>query len=156
MCLLCVAPGDVTDYRIPVIGPAPDGSIVALSEARKYSSRDSGSKFLSLRRSFDGGLTWGPTEFVIPDDPEVKDGMNLGELVTDEETNTMMVVYSHCSHECNGSITYLISSHDNGVTWTTAVNLTELVRRGTIIFDPGPGQGLQVCHVQYCEERKSE
>src|SRR6266852_6349414 len=49
-------------YRIPAIETAPDGSLLAFAEARKYHLNDPGSDKqdidLVMKRSTDGGRTW--------------------------------------------------------------------------------------------------
>lgn len=74
----------VNTYRIPILKSLPDGSLIALSEGRKYNSADVGPKFLAMRRSTDQGLTWSNTTF-IEDDGEDPDGLNLGTVFVDEE-----------------------------------------------------------------------
>lgn len=129
------------EYRVPVIAPAPDGTLVAFSEARKYNGADTGSKFLAVRQSDDNGETWSAT--IMPlDDGVVPDGLNLGEVANDNETRVMLLVYTHCAHECTTSTTYLVKSRDHGRTWSNPVNLTKQV--GDFVFAAGPGHGVQV------------
>lgn len=147
MCFVCImasmfaGAGDISDYRIPIITPAPDGSLVALSEGRKFSPNDRGAKVLSVRRSVDGGRSWGSTAFQS-NDGVIRDGLALGAVVTDEEAKTMMVIYSHCPHSCVRSTSFLIRSYDNGLTWGMPQNLTEQI--GDLVFAAGPGYGIQV------------
>ena len=64
--------GDVSCYRIPIITRLPTGSLIAFSEARKFSTGDSGAKFLAYRTSdpdvrTNGGAgdLWSLTQFLI-------------------------------------------------------------------------------------------
>ena len=115
--------------------------MLAFCEARKYSSSDSGSKYIALRRSQDGGVTWSNSQFIF-DDGDVKDGSNLGTVVVDSDTKTVLVIFTFCPHTCPVSETMMIKSEDNGVTWSKAVNLSSQI--GNFVFAPGPGYGIQV------------
>ena len=131
----------VNTYRIPILKSLPDGSLIALSEGRKYNSADVGPKFLAMRRSTDQGLTWSNTTF-IEDDGEDPDGLNLGTVFVDEEKNRVFVIYSLCATKCVYHTTFLISSDDFGLTWTNPSNLSNQIRSS--VFLPGPGFGIQV------------
>ena len=119
----------------------PDGSLIALSEGRKLSSSDSGPKFLAMRRSVDAGKSWTPTSFII-DDGMADDGLNLGTVFVDEISETVFVMYSWCYHKCSYPTTYVISSRNNGLSWTKPVNISAQI--GNFRFAPGPGFGIQV------------
>ena len=55
-------------YRIPAIEAAPDGSLLAFAEARKYGGSDPGMGKqdidLVLKRSTDAGRTWSPMKLI--------------------------------------------------------------------------------------------
>ena len=57
-----------TGYRIPAVETAPDGSLLAFAEARKYNLSDPGGAGqeidLVLKRSTDGGASWSPMEVI--------------------------------------------------------------------------------------------
>ncbi|WP_369200654.1 exo-alpha-sialidase [Streptomyces sp. PU-14G] len=47
-------------FRIPALVRAPDGALLAFAEGRADSADDSGNIDIVLKRSTDGGRTWGP------------------------------------------------------------------------------------------------
>ena len=46
-------------YRIPALVVTPSGTVLAFCEGRRYTGRDDDEIDILLRRSFDGGRTWG-------------------------------------------------------------------------------------------------
>ena len=143
-----VEAAEITEYHIPVIGPTADGTLVAFSEG-KFNGNGISKQFLAQRRSFDNGETWTPT-LQVKVKSQLLDGVNLGETAYDNATGVMFLVYSQCPYAlspCNESMTYLVKSYDNGETWSNPVDLTEEV--GSLVFEAGPGQGIQVSHRFY-------
>lgn len=131
---------NVSIYRYCCI--CDDGNtLLAFCEARKHSSSDSGSKYIALRRSTNHGASWESSEFIY-DDGNVTDGSNLGNVVVDEQTKTIFVIFTFCPHSCAVSETRMIKSMDSGMTWTKPINLSSQI--GSFVFAPGPGYGIQV------------
>ena len=54
-------------FRIPAIISASDGSLLAFAEGRKLNCGDAGNIDLVLKKSADGGKTWGPLQVVWDD-----------------------------------------------------------------------------------------
>src|SRR5215471_13173146 len=54
--------GGYKSYRIPALIATKKGTLLAFCEGRKNSASDTGDIDLLLRRSFDGGTTWGPVQ----------------------------------------------------------------------------------------------
>ncbi|CAH1272057.1 NEU1 [Branchiostoma lanceolatum] len=134
--------GEVHTYRIPIMVGTPKGNLITVVEARQYSSGDSGPKFMAIRRSEDKGSTWSEMAYVL-NDGTFQDGMNLGTILVDEITNEIFVFYTHCAHyvQCKVATTYMVSSRDEGKSWSDPRNISQEI--GTQMFAPGPGYGLQ-------------
>ncbi|XP_019643188.1 PREDICTED: sialidase-1-like [Branchiostoma belcheri] len=79
----------------------------------------------------------------VLDDGSFYDGISLGAIVVDDETESVFIIYSHCAHydDCTTSTTYLVESTDDGKTWGAPRNIS--VQVGTMMFAPGPGYGIQ-------------
>ena len=61
--------GGYHTYRIPALIVSRKGTLLAFCEGRKDSRSDTGEINTILRRSFDGGKTWGPVQVVAADGP---------------------------------------------------------------------------------------
>jgi sialidase-1 len=129
-------------YRIPVITHAPDGSLVAVSEGRKDSTNDFGTKLLSIRRSSDGGLTWSTTGTFEDDGDNYSS--SLGVILTDYVENITMVIYTLNHYDRSSCSIIMIKSYDNGLTWEDPENITKQI--GQLPFYGGPGYGIQKKH----------
>jgi hypothetical protein len=145
-------------FRIPGIEVAPDGSVLAFAEGRKYNLGDPGFDKndidLVLRRSTDRGATWSRLE-VIEDPGEGWSAANPATLV-DRDTGRVWLFYLRCKPGRNtdtarpgtdDSQILARSSADNGVTWSIPTDLTTASRD---MADPqwrcsvvGPGGAIQ-------------
>lgn len=146
-------PGEVTEFRIPLLIQVPTGDLLAFSEARKYSGADAGAKFIAMRRSSDGGDTWAPTAFILNDYYSVPDGTNLGTVTIEHETNKLILIHTFCIHSTpsclngtgeNPTGLYTVTSSDWGYSWSKSVYLGDRnpLLKG-IHYNPGPGYGIQ-------------
>ncbi len=144
--------GGFHTYRIPSLLVTQKGTLLAFAEARKKGTSDTGDIDLVLKRSTDGGATWGPVQ-VVWDDA----GNTCGNPcpVQDRATGTIWLPLTHNlgkDHEkeivagtAKGSRTVWMSrSDDNGVTWAKPVEITKEVKRPEWTwFATGPGVGIQ-------------
>ena len=144
--------GGYHTYRIPSVVVAPDGSILAFCEARRNTGGDFDDIDLMLRRSQDNGATWTEME-VIAADGEHSIGNQCP--VVDSFTGTIWL-----PHNKNNQQTYVMSSDDNGVTWSQREEITDDVTSpawqpypvsdGNVHRDllcgtgTGPGHGIQL------------
>lgn len=126
-------------YRIPAAETAPDGSILAFAEARKYNGGDPGMDNneidLVLRRSVDGGRTWSPMQ-VIEHAGERWSAANPATVV-DRKTRRIWLIYLRCKPNRNtdnsrpgtdDTQTLARTSDDNGRTWSPPIDLTAVAR----------------------------
>jgi sialidase-1 len=145
-------------YRIPAIETAPDGSLLAFAEARKYNAADPGMEEndidLVMKRSSDGGMTWSPMK-IIEDPGERWSAANPATGV-DKSNGRVWLLYLRSKPGRSSETarpgtddmqTLARTSSDNGFTWSDAVDLTDVARD---MADPnwrvsvvGPGGPIQ-------------
>lgn len=145
-------------YRIPAIETAPDGSLLAFAEARKYNFSDPGGKGqdidLVLKRSTDGGATWSVMK-IIEDSGKFWSSANPATVV-DRQTGRIWVFYLRCKPGRNtdaarpgtdDAANLARTSDDNGVTWSEPIDQTKVARDMADpqwrISVPGPGGAIQ-------------
>jgi sialidase-1 len=145
-------------YRIPAIATAPDGTLLAFAEARKYSAEDPGfgkqDIDLVLKRSRDGGRTWSKMR-VIEDPGELWSAANPATLL-DRQRGRLWVFYLRSKPEKNTYSarpktddvqTLARFSDDSGEKWSEPIDLTAVARdladgrwRSSVT---GPGGAIQ-------------
>lgn len=150
-------PGDLgsVSYRIPAIVTAADGSLVTLTDKRKYNAGDlPGDIDILARRSTDGGKTWGQPVTVAFG---TGGGKGFGDPVLLKANSGKLITLFvggpglWSSTPTNPIRSYVSTSSDNGLTWTTPRDVTDQLF-GAGSLDPirskwkasffGSGQGL--------------
>jgi sialidase-1 len=139
-------------FRIPSLIVSKAGTLLAFCEGRKQGRGDAGDIDLVLRRSHDGGRTWGPLQ-VLWDDKENTCGNPCP--VVDRDTGTIFLLMTHnlgtdteaalVDGKSKGSRTvWLTKSADDGRTWTPPAEITKEVKRPDWTwYATGPGIGIQ-------------
>lgn len=129
-------------YRIPALIVTKSGTLLAFCEGRKDNRRDHGDIDLVLRRSADGGRTWGPMQVVYEEGDTEKITIGNPCPLVDQDTGRVWLPF--CRDNDDVFVTY---SDDDGKTWAEPRKITQEVK------DPewgwyatGPGVGIQLKH----------
>ncbi len=152
-----LTPGDhgSVSYRIPAIVTAADGSLVVLTDKRKYNSVDLPEDIdVIVQRSTDGGTSWSKPATVAEGTGR---GKGYGDVaVIRANSGRLIALYVGgpglwASTPDNPNRHYMSYSDDHGVTWTAPEDITPQIY-GTESDDPirskwrasfvGSGQGL--------------
>lgn len=140
-------------YRIPAIVEAADGTLIAFAEGRVTTAADDGDVDLLARRSTDGGRTWGDLQ-VIAD--MGSDFIGNASPVVDRESGRIILFATYkagtdtefdimVGHGDDTSRQFLLTSDDNGVTWSEPVEITDSVKRPEWRwYSVGPGHAIQI------------
>ena len=142
--------GGYHTYRIPSLIVAPDGSILAICEGRRNTGSDFDDIDLMLRRSHDDGATWTDAQVIAADG---EDTIGNACPVVDSHTGTIWL-----PHTKNNQQVFVMSSADNGLTWSERVEITRdvtlscwlpyLISAGGVERDlfcgASPGHGIQL------------
>lgn len=138
-------------FRIPALTRTRRGTLLAFAEARK-SIDDQSSNILVLRRLLPKSKNWTPLTIVMRDEPASLN--NPCVLVTKSVIWLMYQRYPQGLNERTtqpnfdpeaSCRTFIISSVDEGLTWTKPRELTSTVKGAGIQSDAcGPGIGVEV------------
>ena len=131
---LLLQPGDYnsTNYRIPAIITAKDGSIVAVTDKRKYNEGDLPEDIdIVCNRSTDGGHTWSEP-YTIALGTGVNHGFGDCALAWSNDDNGLIAGFVGgpglwYSTPSNPIRTYICKSYDNGQTWTEPEDITNFI-----------------------------
>jgi len=149
----------VHTYRIPGLARTNKGSLIGVYDIRYRSHRDlPGDLDVGMSRSTDGGRTWAPMQVIMDmgNDPLWQfDGIGDPAVLVDRNTGTIWVAatWSHGNRSWVGSgpgLTpeetgqlMLVSSDDDGLTWSAPINITQQLKRKEWCFLlQGPGNGI--------------
>jgi len=138
-------------YRIPALAVSNDGTILAFCEGRRNSRSDSGDIDIVLKRSFDNGQSWQPTQ--IAADVDTNTTGNPAPVV-DRSTGTIWLLL--CKNLADGPERMIIAgeaprtvwvtrSDDDGVTWAEPKEITGDVKKPSWTwYATGPCHGIQL------------
>ena len=106
-------------YRLPVLLLTKHGTLVAFADARTLNAGDTGNKINTVvRRSTDGGQTWGPIKTLATDDRK-KSKIGNCSAIYDSTTDTIWLLYL-----VDLKRAYLLKSTDDGKTFSGPVEIT--------------------------------
>ncbi len=140
-------------FRIPAIIKSAKGTLLAFAEARKKGCSDTGDIDLVLRRSFNGGKTWGPLQIVWDDGDNVAG--NPAPVVDYETGNIFLVSTWNLGKDHESMIinqtsqdtrrVFIMNSLDDGLSWSKARELTSSVKLPSWTwYATGPVHGIQM------------
>ena len=133
----------VHTYRIPAMIVAPSGALLVFCEARKEGIRDASPTDMVLKRSLDGGKTWRPLQVVARG--EGADAIMNPCAVVDRDSDTVLLFCVNTNRRDRGEHRrhLLLSSKDNGATWSPPADVGRQIADYDDTFVPGPGVGIQ-------------
>ncbi len=142
-------------YRIPSIIVARKGTLLAFCEGRRKSRSDSGDIDLVLKRSTDGGVTWGKMQ-IVWDDGDNTCGNPCP--VIDEATGAIWLLLTwNLGADRESAIVggkskdtrrvFVTRSSDDGLTWAGPTDITKTAKKPEWTwYATGPGVGIQLRH----------
>ena len=134
---LLFAPGDYGSvaYRIPGIITAWDGSLVAITDKRKYNQSDIPEDIdIVVRRSTDNGKTWSEPVTMAQGTGQYH-GYGDAAIVRTNTENELLCIFIggnglFASTTSNRIRTYISRSTDNGQSWSAPQDITDQIFRG--------------------------
>ncbi|WP_225095360.1 sialidase family protein [Streptomyces sp. CoH27] len=143
-------------FRIPAIVKAADGTLLAFAEGRVLNCGDATDIDIVLKRSTDGGRTWGPLQVVTEGggdthgNPAPVVDRDTGRVWLAETYNTGRTDGAGCPVPCDRT-PHLQYSDDNGVTWSAPRDLSReiLPSAWNSWYATGPAHGIQLTRGRY-------
>nr|WP_189861823.1 sialidase family protein [Streptomyces poonensis] len=140
-------------YRIPAVVRTEAGTVLAFAEGRRDGAGDTGNIDVVLRRSTDGGCTWGPQRVVTAGEGDTRGNPAP---VVDPRTGRIVLVTSYNSGEVTeaeimrGEVTseqgrrvFVQMSRDDGRSFSAPREITNSVGHGNWRwYATGPGHGV--------------
>ena len=154
----------VNSYRIPGLVTSTKGTLLAVYDIRRNSSRDlQGDIDVGLSRSTDGGHNWEPMKIIMDMGtwgglPEDQNGIGDPAILVDHETGHLWVA-ALWMHGKPGEMAWnsskpglspketgqfvVVKSEDDGITWSQPMILTDQLKNPEWnLFFNGPGKGI--------------
>ncbi|HEY6739824.1 MAG TPA: sialidase family protein, partial [Actinopolymorphaceae bacterium] len=131
-------------FRIPAIVRTTKGTLLAFAEGRVNDCSDTGDIDLVLRRSTDGGRTWGPIQVVIEGNGDTRG--NPSPVVDEESGRIALLSTRNPGADQHIREPFLQYSEDDGVTWTEPENITDDISKPEWLwwYGTGPVHGIQL------------
>ena len=135
----------IDSYRIPSLVTSKKGTLLLFTEARKVSSTDKTPTDIALKRSEDNGKSWSDIQILTNSG---NDAFMDPVAVVDKVTGKIFLLttlWPSDDHSIKGNSAWLITSEDDGITWSQPQNITsEIVAPSHYIGGFGPGSGIQM------------
>ena len=143
--------GGYHTYRIPALLATASGTLLAFCEGRRDDIWDAGQIDLLLRRSEDGGRSWGPVQCVVTM-PE----MTCGNPCPVQDARTGTILLPFCTNPADGDAgkinsgqatrnVWMTRSDDDGLHWETPWEITADVKLPHWRwYATGPGHAIQL------------
>ncbi|MFC7309769.1 exo-alpha-sialidase [Streptomyces monticola] len=141
-------------FRIPAVVVSGRGTVLAFCEGRVGSQEDFGNIDIVLKRSTDGGRTWGPLQVAA------QHGTNLAGNPAPVVLDTGRILLVHVRNAASatedrirrglvaaadGRRIWVTHSDDDGATWSSPREITSQVKRASWRwYATTPGHGLQL------------
>ena len=137
-------------YRIPSLLTTKAGVVLAFCEA--HQGGDHSHNDLVLKRSNDGGCTWGPLRVIVR---HPKDAFNNPTAICLRESGRVLLLFEHYpdgtgerkvvpGYEGKVVKTLLIYSDDDGFTWSKPRDISRQVKQETIWTSLCSGEGVAI------------
>lgn len=135
--------GGYRTYRVPGILATPNGTVLVTTEARPGGG-DWGNNDIALRRSLDGGRTWGETVKLIRRQDYGPGPLSNFVMINDTAEKCIHALYCH-----NYERLFMMRSTDEGATFSEPVEITAMLLpfRESYpwrVIATGPGHGIQL------------
>ncbi|AVH55440.1 MULTISPECIES: sialidase family protein [Streptomyces] len=138
-------------FRIPAVVKTTKGTLLAFAEGRVLNCGDAADIDIVVKRSTDGGRTWGPLQIVnegggdTHGNPAPVVDRKTGRILLAETYNTGRTDSGSCSVPCDRT-PHLQYSDDDGLTWSQPRDLSGeiLPPRWNSWYATGPVHGIQL------------
>lgn len=141
---------DSAYYRIPALAADKNGTLYAFAEARRTGLDDVGAIDIAFKRSDDGGKTWSPVKYLAERGAQGYSSNNPSPVIDND--GKIMLFYVEVPAKKWGTGDYrvaMITSADQGRSWSPPYVITPQLPKDWQVFLPGPGHSLILRHGKY-------